>query len=426
MIKRKSSSITGLALIILVASAAGCVPSVPNNFSATRTQTIPLTSTPTLSIATRTPETNLQVNEECVEIVPSLDLTPDETLVLQDQISNNIALFDLKTDQSQSFGEAVYIMAISPDRSQLAYTDKVTGKLIILASNGKRLSTTSVPDNWIGVIQWISPSTLLMDKFLGIPPGIPYGLASTIMYNTKTGEVQEFASNYPGITTSIPPFPWDNYSYTRTVYDPLFSRVIYPAEEQDGHSLLVLLDLETKRDVTRFHTPIGSAPQWTQDGSYFVTVIVPQFKWGDNLYQNVSDDLPYNGGHELFWVSRDGKVQRLTYLTTKFQAGEEGISLSPNEEHIAFWLNLRYEPGDLNADRKLAVLDISTGEITNLCLAGTATPISPIWSPDGKYLVISRYYTTGDLLSDVLLVDLEHGIAKRIAKNSVAKGWLVK
>jgi len=261
---------------------------------------------------------------------------PDGIVVLQDEVTKSIALFDIKTRQKSLFDEAVFIMAISPDSKQLAYTDKKTGQVTILSSNGENLSTISVPADWIGVVQWITSNTLLIEKFIETP----FQLASTVVYDVKTGNAQELSSDYPKISKSIPPMRWGNYSYIRTVYDPAFLRVVYPAGDEYGFPLLILWNLETNREVVEFYQGyddhIGGAPQWTRNGLSFVAGIYPQQQNGDTLYKNVSDNLPYKGGFELFLVTRDGKIQRLTYLTTEYQAGEEGFSLSPDEKHIAF------------------------------------------------------------------------------------------
>ena len=139
---------------------------------------------------------------------------------------------------------------------------------------------------------------------------------------------------------------------------------------------------------------------------------------------NIEDGLPYQGGYDLFRVSRDGEVERLTYLTTKYKAIEEGYTLSPDEKYIAFWLVLDAKDPPRSTERQLAILDTETGEITKLCLSGGDFPYPPVWSPDSKYLVV----TVSDgrnSISDVLLVDLEQGLATKIAEQSVGRGWMI-
>lgn len=390
-----------------------------------------LVSTPLLNHVT-TPtvadiqESRIQISNSCIEEVPSLNSQPSGAVVLQDEITRNVALYDVDTRKTNLYDEAMFVMAVSPDNRMLAYTEERTGQMVILSSTGERLSTVTVPQDWIGVVDWFSLDSLLMEKFLDKP----FGLASTIAYRISTSETKEYLSNFPGISTAIPPLRWGNYSYTRAVYDHSLSRVVYPGGDEQGQPLLVLWNLETMNEIIRFHQGyddhIGGSPQWNKDGTYFVTGIYPQHRVGDILYKNVFDDIPYMGGYDLFRVSRDGKVQRLTYLTAMYLAGAEAFSLSPDEGYIAFWMNLNYKVGDLNAERDLAILNIKTGAITNLCLNGGAMPVPPIWSPDGKYLAISRYYTEGDLLADVVLVDINNEKFNEIVENAIARGWLIK
>ncbi len=384
-----------------------------------------------LIVASCTPTEMTSIDEKCVELSSTLDTRIDGVVVLQDQVTEIVSLYDLRTYHETLLDKASFVMATSPDASRLAYTKeeaskKFSGNLVVVNSDATKVFDIEVPENWIGVIRWNEPDSLLIEKFIQQP----YQLANSIAYNLDTGTSEEYLSNYPGITHSIPLLGWGNYTYSRAVYDPSFSRVVYRGSDTSGaETILALYSVDSRNEIARFHQGdylMGGAPQWSRDGQYFIAGIYPQHQVGDTLYKNVTDDFPYQGGYELFRVNRDGKVQRLTHLTTKYQAGEEAFSLSPDEKQIAFWLNLNYEAGDLNADRKLAILDVATGEITNLCLAGGASPYPPIWSPDGNYLAVSRYYVAGNILSDVVFVDLKQGDATKIDENTIATGWLVK
>jgi len=368
----------------------------------------------------------MNLSDDCVEINSALDKTPDGIIPLLDTLSGDeLTFLDLKGSNRISLGRAIAIMAVSPDQKQIAYTDKDSGQLIILASTGEYLSTITVPKDWLGVVDWISADTLLMEKFLYAP----YGEASSVLYNLRTGEAIEYPSNYVNMQGfSIPP-AWDNYSYTRAIYNRTFTQIIYPTlNEQSPTGSLTLWDIEKHREIVRINWDQPNyAPQWTQDGKSFIVGIYPEYEFNGDVHKNVSEDLPYQGGYELFRVYQNGKLERLTYLTTNYSAGEEGFSLSPDDSHIAFWLNMAFTGiHDSISKRQLAILDLKTSEITNLCLDAGSTPVLPVWSPDGNYLLLSRYLPSPELLSDVILVDLAHRNAMRIAENAVAKGWLVR
>ncbi|MGC1375558.1 MAG: hypothetical protein WA821_05010 [Anaerolineales bacterium] len=425
MQKNKTSlgALTTLCAIFMI----GCTsPSTPTDFVTPSVQVISPTATPTAApAATATPESALPWCIDRVEMSPSLGAMPDGVVVVQGQGSRTITLLDLQTGGRQSLdGKASFIMAVSPDQRQLAYTSFLKGPLQIVDSSGAPVANQPLPQGWVGVVRWIDMDTLLMEKFA--EEGDYYRNASSIVYHFKTGEQQELPPNYPGMDLATI-FQWGNYSYTRTVYDPSLSRVIYPG--------LVLWDIQNNRQIIELHQGLdrisSSAPQWSQDGSFFIAAVPPQAEVLGTLYKNVTDSLPYKGGYELMRVTRDGAIQRLTTLTTQFNAGEEAFSLSPDEKRIAFWLVPDYGVDSASRTPKsLAILDMESGEITDLGIPGGESSVAPIWSPDGKYLVVSRF--TADetvdksLLPDVLLVDLEHKQAIRIAEKSVANGWMVK
>lgn len=413
----------------------GCLPTDP---AAPGNLATPQATFPTLSLnitkeanpstvppTTTLREPNLPWQTECIMTSPTLDTMPEGVVVIQDQGSGAISLFDLQTGTQQSLArDASGIMAVSPDRHQLAYTYFLKGPLEIVNSQGQPVASRPLSEGLVGVIRWIDMDTLLMEKFA--EKSHYYHNASSIIYNFKTGEQRELLPNYPGIDLATK-FQWGNYRYTRTVYDPSFSRVIYPG--------LVLWDMNENRSIIELHQgleyTLGSEPQWSRDGSFFIAAIAPQAEKHGTLYMNTTDNLSYQGGYDLWRVSRDGDTQRLTTLTTQHYAGAEAFALSPDEKHIAFWLvpDYDFEP-IIQAPKSLAILDIESRKITNLCIPGGESSITPIWSPDGKYLTVSRF--TADesvnksILPDVLLIDLERRQVARIAEGAVVKGWMVK
>jgi hypothetical protein len=145
--------------------------------------------------------------------------------------------------------------------------------------------------------------------------------------------------------------------------------------------------------------------------------------FGDNKVLNIESTLPYKGGYDLYKVSRDGELTRLTYLTIQNAAEEKAITISPNEQFIAFWLNL-------NADNTylgdLSILDIESGVITNLCISDDyGINVAPIiWSPDSNYLVISMVDEKPPYTIKVILIDLIENTAYSIDKNIMVGGWV--
>lgn len=431
--KKKLFTATGIILIILAmlvisrsptkhwfmpVTLLGTAPSVKQTFITTISPLNTLSVSPT---PTSVREVSSRIEQKCALTTLHPSVLPDGVIVLQDGL-HNTSLLNLKTGQELPLGQIFPIMAISPDFKSLAYTDEIIHKLVIIDSIGEPLKTISIPDSWQGVIQWASAENLLLEKFIYSP----YGQASTVFYNITTGDQKEFApSDYPHFEGFTGPRLWGNYSYSSTVYDTTLTRVIYPETDDHGNGYLVLWDIPNQHVILKLREiPDPGAPQWTRDGSHFITGIYPKVvDYTGAVYENVIDKLPYQGGFDLFDISRDGDIRRLTYLTTKYVAAEEEISLSPDHKHLAFWLNLAYQVRDKNAKRNLAILDLSTGEILDLCISGGDNPYQPIWSPDGKYLAITAWKNGS---SDVMVVDLVQGFVVKIAHDKTSMGWLLR
>jgi hypothetical protein len=319
-------------------------------------------------------------------------------------------------------------IATSPDFTKIAYINQ-ENQLIVSDSNGTVLDKLQGAVGWAGVVDWFDNQTQLI-QFLPTDNGKINRPASILRYNTQDGSVVEYISNYPELVSLAGGVPnWGANSFSLAVYNNEFSRVVYPAWNNDDDGPIILMNMENKQEILRLHGndfDYGGGPQWLSDGSAFVVAVFPVYtSWREKNYVNFTDNIPYEGGYELALVGFDGEVKRLTYLTREFIAGEEGISLSPNNKKVAFWLNLNYKAADRNAFRQLAVLDIASGEVTNLCLPGGDFPYPPVWSMDEKYL-LATVSNTAQNESKVYLIDLENNKAKIVAENAIAVAWLIK
>ena len=107
-------------------------------------------------------------------------------------------------------------------------------------------------------------------------------------------------------------------------------------------------------------------------------------------------------------------------------AGLIAILSVPAQAHHsipAFWYP------DKTANLNLMVTDSATGNTVNYCILNVPNasfPVSvsaPIWSPDGKYLMVESRYATDK--NKVLVVDLSNNSAFPIAENASPVGWLV-
>ncbi|RME58201.1 hypothetical protein D6779_07000 [Candidatus Parcubacteria bacterium] len=394
------------------------------------------------SVLTSTPQVNIRLIEKCVTMESSLDFVPEGVIVLRREYSGSgeLDLLDLTNGQTRRVvNDKGYVSttAVSPDYKQLAWIDVKSDLLQIVDATGKDLRSVHVIENWYGVIQWVGQDYLLIESIPLHPDGTLNPPASSVLFNILTSKQEaEYPHGYPDqffIGNGAP--HWGNYYFSQSVFDSSFSRVVYPAYDNMGGAL-VLRDIERQREIARFRVAdpnFGGLPQWNREGSFFISGIYPQAeRWDGAVFVNIDDGLPYQGGYDLFRVSRDGEVERLTYLTTQYKAIEEGYSLSPDERKIAFWLVLDYEDLGTKVERQLAILDIDTGKITTLCLAGGDVPYHPVWSPDGEYLVVTVSASNKipgnpreKSMSEVYLVDLSDGAAVKIAEEAVALGWMM-
>lgn len=448
---RKSFYLLGIALIWLVACTGA-----PSNLSHQQTITATKPFTPGTSTALALPESTLSPTRPPTATVtpqPSatsqfppesriqfncLDISSTGTgwgksssvVVLDNWMGDDDYLLDMSTGEIapiNKVGERTLAFAVSPDRAWFAY-DRVRfdkddphhitqDELIISDTSGQVKIAIPWEKGWVGIPGWLDNQWLVIN-ISGLDP-LESALrkpAHLLAINPFTGERKILAPDFPDIHT-FDMFDWENWS--RTMYDPTLTRVVY-LTEYDNFSY-VLWDLENDREITRLPARIPMwnyipIPRWSPDGSRFV----------------VEAWIPEEKRLELFQVSRDGESERLTNLYPYGQATLAQYSWSPDGRHLAALLDTGL---GLNPELELVVLDTETKEITNYCLKITYfhqapkiedswsdNPPLPIWSPDGTQLLVRN--RTGMFNWQVILVDLTRGSAAVIAENMEPMGWL--
>jgi Tol biopolymer transport system component len=141
---------------------------------------------------------------------------------------------------------------------------------------------------------------------------------------------------------------------------------------------------------------------------------------------------------DFYLVSRDGKeFQRITDFASEFNfVSIPEYTWSLDNQRIAFWLKLKDDGQQAGAQSELAILDIPTRQVTRLCIQGISSITyesivmdhpEPIWSPDGRYLMITQWDNpTSPKKYYVLVVDTETGSIEKISENTAPVGWMVK
>jgi Tol biopolymer transport system component len=173
-----------------------------------------------------------------------------------------------------------------------------------------------------------------------------------------------------------------------------------------------LYRISEKKILSKIDTgTVTNPPIWSPDGSKFIVF----------------------GDFDEFYIGTDdGKVSKITELNQNKQTSEvdevsaDFYSWSPDNRHVAFWLHLG---GETEIFGTLAVLDTKTGDITDYCIPEMQPysfqwPPYPIWSPDGKQLIVGYNYHKDKDANEVLLIDFEKMIAFPISQNNNPAGWL--
>jgi Tol biopolymer transport system component len=281
-------------------------------------------------------------------------------------------------------------------------------KLILSNSKGEQLKPISWWNTYpfsVGVGAWLNDQQLWVNG---------------VLFNLYTGKKQMFKpETFTGIAQ-------DQYGFYPFVLDPTLTRVMYPYDP----IYIALADLGTKQVLTTLTDFTAARPEvaWLPDGSHVAVV--------GTVFVDQAQEIPAD---EIFIVDKDGKqVQQATHLSAYYPiSGLKGaqtyhlqnLAWSPDGRYIAFWDN----------SLRLYVLDTETDEVTSYCKWGEKPPPSlvtpgpsrwwpdeqaPIWSPDGKQLLIG-YRDTNDALHTVIL-DIENNVAFSIANDMIPVGWMVK
>jgi Tol biopolymer transport system component len=201
--------------------------------------------------------------------------------------------------------------------------------------------------------------------------------------------------------------------------------VVYPKNNEE----ISLTDVETGKELATTHLPgWGRLPLWSVDGANLAIIA------------NIVNDSSATK-NEFFIVSKDGgEFRQLTHLTDEFDhVSIDNYAWSPDGKQIAFWLNDGTRDTTMQGKAsELMLLDVTTGEITDLCMQGISIRFNddtdgihmiypqPVWSPDGSQIMITQLDTKNSKKYNVLVVDIASKSAYKVAENLEPVGWMTK
>ncbi|NLI91925.1 MAG: hypothetical protein GX434_06850 [Peptococcaceae bacterium] len=386
----------------------------------TETEEIPNVNAPTLSIAsptvtnqvpTSTPELRPGISQECLNISPkpSKDNQRKGKIVfLENNKNNKHLLYDLETGKKKDIPNVENYLIVSPNQKMFAYEDAQSQKLMIFTSDGQLLRSMERKKDWGFLGKWQNNEQIIFPKYVD-PPNEEYP-HSLIVLNPFSGEEQILQPKYPNIENTSYRLEWEGSG--TTVYDPMITEVVYPGYIEGKGMGYILFDIKDKTKLTELPSSVfGNTPKWFLDGSKFI--------------------VNARGG-EFYLITRDGDIKQITHMNPAYDPSKNDFnyesyfySLSPDERYLALWLT-----SSLTKDTTLAILNISTGEVTDFCIPHGPDPLVmpympiPIWSPDSKAIVVDANYQNGGNGNDVILIDLIEKNAIRIDQNLTPVGWL--
>lgn len=386
------------------------------------------------------------IKNQCPKISPQFtpgDSTAQGILIFSERSGQNI-LFNLQTGEETSLKGGGPI--ISPSRKHLAYygldENDFHQFLVVQTVGDPNQIEPPLFDTHSYLRSWHDDQHLLYRIITDITTDpAPH---SIMLVTPFTGEKKIYVPDFPNVDNDV---EWDGSG--PAAYDQTMDYVVYAGLKDTAQKIreYVLWD---KTSQTR----MAALPGSSYSGSYLyageilqkdgVSNNSPRWSPDDSRVAIVSPASEDQFGlDEIFAITKDGEIQRLTYFANHFEKANIGkMNWSPDGKQIAFWVTL--EPGSYELpqgtyqDVRLAILDTETLEMTYYCLSGDSIGLknglsspefllsdipAPIWSPDGQQIVIENRYTVDD--SRLILLDIPSGKAVEIGKNIEPVGWMI-
>jgi hypothetical protein len=317
--------------------------------------------------------------------------------------------FNVSNNQIQEI-EEFYTKSVysSPDRKYLAYYAHQEDAIKIITVSGEAIGIISIPTGYSTDFYWLAKNLLAVN--LHLQGSNQMSIRPIDIYQINPiQKINHFDFDISGIN-SFMEIDWADLFLNRIMVSPDLSSIIYPAMKPNYP--LILSDLDSKKEISSLnqgnYMVYGSLPSWSADGSRFVSIAPP-------IINNASQGITYVDGTELYSVNINGKITRLTFLTTKYNAGENNYVWSPDNTKIAFLL---FKDGYYSMPT-IAILDMISNEVTDYCIS-TNSPL--IWSPDGRYIAYNDFSQSEP---EVYILDIQELEFMSIYNNGEAYAWIL-
>lgn len=327
---------------------------------------------------------------------------------------------------------------VSPNRHWIAYfaTQKqdytFDSRILVVADlNGKIVYQQAMPQEWYSLDSWLNDDTLMLERRQTDPDNnmLDSPLPVTLI-DPFTGESNDLDNSHlPHLTPSLwPLIHWDLFGKSGTAYDPTLNLVAY-AKILSGQQSISLWNIEAGREIASVQAPIDFTvgPIWTIDGTQFATV---------SPIKSIDSTEWAEGGRlseEIFSVSRNGEITRLTYLTDEFlEVDINGYAWSPDGRFLSFNMVTRPEinQSGWTADQHIAVLDVQTKRVKIFCIQSYPEATKIFWSPNGQQILIASVSFHKDSNNrasyGTVLVDLKSNRVFNVADGLIPGGWVVR
>jgi len=295
--------------------------------------------------------------------------------------------------------------SVSPNRKALAYKvgDPKTNAWSVVVSDAQGTRQKSTPwqpgffimGNWVNDKQLLlttNPPITIFDPFDGTNQGFQY--------------------------TDFPNYSQDTTSNRIVLFDASLGWAVY----RDNDGKVDLFDMAAKKVLGSVNNPLAPFPvaAWSPDGSRVAVV-------GKTMLGATVGDT----GDDLFSISREGQVTQLTHLTEHYgkllTINSSGLAWSPDSRYLAFWIIYPQH----GTEWQLAIHDTLAQKTTAYCIVNNANsqlgfihPLpAPIWSPDGKQLMLENRYD--QVSNHVLILDPAQKTAFPVFENMYPVGWMV-